>query len=182
MTTWTKPTFLACGLAILLASGSALGHGGGGGVHGGGGHAAGGHVGGGHLAGGKSARYRDSYRGRGGVYFGGRYGGHLYVGPSTTWSLCPYPNTAPSVDLAGHGRCGPHWGSGFWVWTGDAWVEHPGRYYVSPDYPGWVWIGNPWVWDGTQWVSQDGYWTTADVPHGQARVPTENGPPPPPDD
>jgi hypothetical protein len=183
MRAWPRPLLLlAFGAAIAVAPTPSLARGAGGGAHGGGGggggHAAGGHAGG-HLAGGNAARYRDGYRGRGGTYFGGRFGSHLYVGPSSTWTLCPYPNTAATVDLAGQGRCGPHWGSSFWVWTGDAWVAHPGRYYVSPDYPGWVWMGNPWVWDGHRW---DGYWTTADMPRGQAQEPGPDWPPPPPSD
>jgi hypothetical protein len=34
-----------------------------------------------------------------------------------------------------------------------------GPWWVSPAYPGWVWIGPQWVWDGQQWVWQEGYWT-----------------------
>ncbi len=67
---------------------------------------------------------------------------------------------------------GPHWGTGFWVWGGSSWVAYTGRWWVSPAYPGWVWMGNPWVWDGTQWLSQDGYWTTTDALEG---VPPEQG-------
>jgi hypothetical protein len=114
------------------------------GGHGGG--ASGSSHGGGHTGGGGH-----SYAGV--SHFGGRYGSHLYLGPRGFWG----------------GRA--HWGSGFWAWGGSAWVAYPGRWWVSPAYPGWVWMGEPWVWDGAQWVSQDGYWTTADMPQADLQEP-----------
>jgi hypothetical protein len=36
-----------------------------------------------------------------------------------------------------------------------------GPWYVSPMYPGWVWVAEQWVWDGEQWVWQEGYWAPA---------------------
>jgi hypothetical protein len=33
-----------------------------------------------------------------------------------------------------------------------------GPWWVTPAYPGWIWIGPQWVWDGSQWVWEDGYW------------------------
>jgi hypothetical protein len=80
--------------------------------------------------------------------FGGQYGGYLYIGPSTAWS--------------GAG----HWGSGFWAEVGDGWAWYTGAWWVSPEYPGWVWMGPPWVWDGEHMIAQDGYWTTVNMPEG----------------
>jgi hypothetical protein len=77
---------------------------------------------------------------------GGAYGGYLYVGPESEWSR------------------GAHWGRGFWASEADGWAWYTGPWWVSPEYPGWVWMGRPWVWDGAQWLSQDGYWTTAGLP------------------
>ena len=143
------PFVTALAVAISPASALARGGGHGGGGHGGGSHGGGSHGGGshgaGHAAGGTS-------HGAGGR-LGGRYGGHLYVGPGAVWGG------------------GPHWGNGFWAWSGSAWVKYPGPWWVSPAYPGWVWMGDPWVWDGEDWVSQDGYWTTADVPGEPAVAP-----------
>jgi len=65
---------------------------------------------------------------------------------------------------------GAHWGSGFWIWGAGAWAWYTGAWYVSPAYPGWVWVGPPWEWDGTQWTSQEGYWTTADMPQEAPRM------------
>jgi hypothetical protein len=78
----------------------------------------------------------------------------MYVGPASVWGT-----TA-------------HWGTGFWVWGGTEWLQYPGAWWVTPQYPGWVWMGQPWVWDGTKWLSQDGYWTTVDALEGlpDARV------------
>ena len=148
---------LVIAVVLALTSGSALARGGHGGGHGGGGHGGGhGHAGGGHSSGASGA-----------VHYGGRYGGRLALsGP--TWGA------------------GAHWGNGFWAWNGMAWVASSGRWWVSPAYPGWVWMGAPWVWDGQEWAEQDGYWTTADVPQGQpppspSDVPSESPPPPPED-
>jgi hypothetical protein len=146
---------LVTALAIAFIPGTALAHGGGGGGHGGGG--GGGHGGGGGSHGGG---FSGSHSYAGGSHFGGRYGGHLYLGPTGVWGG------------------GAHWGSGFWLWGGSAWIQRPGRWWVSPAYPGWVWMGDPWVWDGTQWISQDGYWTTADMPQAPPQPPPVEPTPP----
>ncbi len=83
--------------------------------------------------------------------FGGAYGGYLYVGPESAWGEA-------------------HWGNGFWASNGNGWSWYAGPWFVSPAYPGWVWLGPPWVWDGAQMLSQEGYWTTAATP--------ADGPPP----
>jgi hypothetical protein len=90
---------------------------------------------------------------------GGTYGGHLYVGPGAVWTG------------------GAHWGKGFMVWGGSTWVSYPGTWWVSPAYPGWVWVGDPWIWDGDEWVDQGGYWTTADVPQAAPQAPVVEEPP-----
>jgi hypothetical protein len=120
------------------------------GGHGGGGGGHGGGHAGGHFGGGTVV---------GGAHFGGRYGGHLYVGPVGVWGG------------------GAHWGNGFWVWGGTGWVRYPNLWWVSPAYPGWVWVGQPWLWDGEQWVDQGGYWTTADVPQPGLDERAVDGPP-----
>jgi hypothetical protein len=118
------------------------------------------YVNGGHLGG--SRAVGRSFVSPG--HFGGRYGSHLFLGPGGSWG----------------GRA--HWGNGFWARGQNGWVGYPGRWWVSPAYPGWVWMGEPWVWDGTQWLSQDGYWTTADVPEEESQdsvvEPTDPGTPP----
>jgi hypothetical protein len=139
---------LVTALVVALGPGTALARGG----HGGGG-------GGGHGGGFHGGGFSGGHSSAGGSHFGGRYGGHLYLGPTGVWGG------------------GAHWGSGFWLWGGSAWVQHPGRWWVSPAYPGWVWMGEPWVWDGTQWVSQDGYWTTADTPQAPPQQPPVEPPP-----
>jgi hypothetical protein len=78
--------------------------------------------------------------------FGGEYGGYLYVGPNSVWGG------------------DAHWGSGFWASGADGWSWYAGPWWVSPAYPGWVWIGPPWVWDGERMISHEGYWTTARLP------------------
>ena len=97
-----------------------------------------------------SGFYHGGYYYGGAGRFGGRFGGHMYLGPGHVW------------------RAGPHWGRGYWIWGGAAWAWYVGPWWVSPAYPGWVWMGGQWVWDGTQWVWQEGYWTTADVPQEPA--------------
>jgi hypothetical protein len=134
-------------LAVALVSGTALARGG----HGGGG---GGHSGGGGSHGGGFSGGGHAYASGGHV--GGRYGSHLFLGAGALWGG------------------GAHWGTGFWLWGGSAWVPYPGRWWVSPAYPGWVWMVPQPVWDGTQWLSQDGYWTTADMP--QALPPPQEPP------
>jgi hypothetical protein len=165
---WILPTAIA--LAVALSSGAAGARGGGG--HGGGGRGGSGHFGGGSLASGTHAGGGSIFLGRqtvgaqavepfsfhgGGSIsfgpFGGRYGGYLYVGPTSVWDE------------------GPHWGSGFWAAGPDGWAWYTGPWWVSPQYPGWVWMGPPWVWDGERMVSQEGYWTTASMPEGAERPP-----------
>jgi hypothetical protein len=121
------------------------GHGGGHGAAHGGGHGAGGHGGAGGVIVGHGVAHPVV-----GARFGGRFGGHLYIGLAVVWAGAA------------------HWGVGFWAWGSGAWLFYDSPWWVAPEYPGWVWMGQPWVWDGTQWVSQDGYWTTADVPPGVA--------------
>jgi hypothetical protein len=146
----SKALPLVAALALVLVSATAVARGGGGGGHGGG-HGGGGHGGHGSGHGGASV---------GGAHVGSRYGGHLYLGPSLVWG--------PSA----------HWGSGFWVWDANAgmsggggWGWNAGSWWVSPAYPGWVWMGEPWVWDGSQWLSQGGYWTTADMGEEEKQEP-----------
>jgi hypothetical protein len=144
-------------LAVALIPGTALARGG----HGGsGGHSSGAGSHGGGFSGGGHAYVSAGH-------IGGRYGSHLFLGPGAVWAS------------------GAHWGTGFWLWSGIAWVAYPGRWWVSPAYPGWVWMGPQSVWDGTQWVSQDGYWTSADVPDAPPEAPAVEAPneePPPPEE
>jgi hypothetical protein len=135
-------------LAVALFPGTALARGGHGG---GGGHSGGGGSHGGGFSGGGHANAS-------GGHFGGRYGSHLFLGPGSVWGG------------------GAHWGTGFWLWGGSAWVQYPGRWWVSAAYPGWVWMVPQPVWDGTQWVSQDGYWTTADMPQAPPEGPDVEAP------
>jgi hypothetical protein len=39
------------------------------------------------------------------------------------------------------------------------WIAGP--FWVTPDYPDWIWIAPQWIWDGDEWVWQDGYWALA---------------------
>ncbi len=57
-----------------------------------------------------------------------------------------------------------HWGKGFWASDDSGWAWYSGSFWVSPAYPGWVWLGPPWVWDGEQMIAHEGYWTTAGLP------------------
>jgi hypothetical protein len=132
-----------------------------------GGHAtATGHVGGVHVG-----RFREAGRHTGPVYVAGRYGARMYLGSTALWTPCDSAATSVAADTVDRltGTCGPHWGNGYWVWSESesGWVQRPGRWWVSPDYPGWVWMGEPGVWDGKGWASRDGYWTMVDA--SQAR-------------
>jgi hypothetical protein len=88
------------------------------------------HFAGGHFAGGRI----------GVAPFGGRGLGRVYLGPGRAWTR-------------------PYWGHGCWRWGGHGWAWISGPWWVTPDYPGWVWIAPQWTWDGQQWVWQEGYWS-----------------------
>jgi hypothetical protein len=78
--------------------------------------------------------------GLGGVHT--RLVSRAYIGPRALWGSA-------------------HWGRGFYRWGGSSWLWITGPFYVTPNYPGWIWIGPQWIWDGTQWVWQEGYWSDA---------------------
>jgi len=165
------------------------GHSGGG--HSGGGHSGGGHIGGGfgsgHVGGGFGSGHVGSGFGSGHVS-GGQAGsnlrgnsgsplsnGHISIRGRTAsnvgghWDAGSFRNQyvgrrnpfgrayigAPRVIVA------PHWGRGYWGWNGGTWLRVDSDWWVTPQYPGWIWIGPEWVWDGTQWVLQPGYWAMA---------------------
>jgi hypothetical protein len=139
------------------------GHGGGGGGHGGGG---GFHEGsGGGFRGGAGNVHGGANPG-GGFHEGGRPGepglhggGGVRVGPGFHGEH--FGGDRVHIIGPGVGWDRPHWGNGFWGWRDNSWVWLASPYWVTPDYPGWVWIGAQWVWDGQQWVWQDGYWAPA---------------------
>lgn len=119
-----------------------------------------------HTGSAHTGRYREAGH-RGGVAYAGGHsnGARLYLGSTALWTPCTSvsaPVVAPGTPESLTGTCGPHWGTGYWVWSDTGWVEHPGIWWVSPTYPGWVWMGEPGVWDGKGWASRDGYWTMLD--------------------
>ncbi len=151
-------------ITLALVPGMALARGGGG--HGGGGHGGGGHSGSGghatvHSGGGAHAgAYVGGVHAGSVVRHGGRYGGHLWLGPGYVWAQRA------------------HWGSGFWSWGAGSWLWYAAPWWVTPDYPGWVWMGQPPVSDDQPGMSPDGYWTTADMDDGSSQVSPWEAPPP----
>jgi hypothetical protein len=161
MNRWrTLPFALGVGSLVSMAvpstafaqhGGGGGGHGGGGGGHGGGGggfHGGGFREGGGHPEGGFHGGGRPvepGFHEGVGVRVGPGFHGEHFGG-----------ERVHIVSGVGFGR--PHWGNGFWGWRNNSWVWLAGPYWVTPDYPDWVWVGAQWVWDGQQWVWQEGYW------------------------
>ena len=152
-----------------------------GGGHSSGGHFGGGHVGGGHVGGGglgvhhftggatgSSPSFHGSSRGlysSGHVTLAGTARGN-WVRP---WGVHDLRYRFPSGGRAfsrvsiGPRRVvvAPYWGRGYWGWRGDTWLWIDASWWVTPEYPDWIWIGPEWVWDGTQWVLVPGYWVNA---------------------
>lgn len=92
---------------------------------------------------------------------GGSVGGH--------WNAYPNHYYGPR-NIFGRAYIGPsrvitapHWGRGYWGWSDSTWLWMDGDWWVTPDYPDWIWIGPKQVWDGTQWVLQPGYWVRANA-------------------
>jgi hypothetical protein len=63
-----------------------------------------------------------------------------------------------------HGWDSQYWGHGFFGLENGAWVWFEAPWWISPDYPGWVWIGPQSAWDDDQddVDGQQGYWSPAE--------------------
>lgn len=162
---------------------SSGGHSGGhsGGGHASAGHIGGGQVGGGHIGGGGLGVHHFSGGATGSSpLFHGSSGSRLSNGHATiagnaqvNW-VKPWGGHDLRYRFPSGGRAfrhvsigprrvvaAPYWGRGYWGWRGDAWLWIDANWWVTPEYPDWIWIGPEWAWDGTQWVLVPGYWVNA---------------------
>jgi hypothetical protein len=62
-----------------------------------------------------------------------------------------------------HGWDQSYGGNGFWGCEGEAWVWVQAAWWVSPQYPGWIWVAQQTTFDEVAQadVTEEGYWTPA---------------------